>query len=171
MTLTKTESRYDTRSEVVDLIPALRAFARTFTLDVTEADDLVQETLYRALRSLEQFRPGTSLKSWLFTIMRNTFCTQYKVKVRESPASESCASLSLSVAAPQEWAVAGDEFQSAYSKLSTEHREILFMVAAMGFSYEEAAQTLDCSVGTVKSRLNRARGSLASLMDGHPLRP
>ncbi|MBE0693284.1 MAG: hypothetical protein IH590_09270, partial [Aquamicrobium sp.] len=73
------------QAEIVDLIPALRAFARTFYRETTEADDLVQETLTRALASLHQFRPGTSMKSWLFTIMRNAFYTRIKVETREAP--------------------------------------------------------------------------------------
>lgn len=91
--------------QVVDLIPALRAFARTFTSASFEADDLVQETLLRALRSIEQFEPGTSLKSWLFTIMRNAFRTQYKIRTRESPGSTNCAELPIPTAPSQEWSV------------------------------------------------------------------
>lgn len=156
--------------QVVKLIPALRAFARTFTLDVNDADDLVQETLMRALRSIDTFRPDTSLKSWLFTIMRNTYCTQYRKKVREAPGSLECVSSTLSVAAVQEWKVVAGELHAALAALSEEQRQILILVAGLGFSYEEAAEVFDCAVGTIKSRLNRAREALALQMHGNPLK-
>lgn len=156
--------------QVVDLIPALRAFARRFTLDPNDADDLVQETLVRALRSLDSFHPGTSLKSWLFTILRNTFCTQYRKKVREGPGVTNCVSQYLTVAAGQEWSVAECEFKEALLRLSDDQQQILIMVAGFGFSYEEAAVVMDCAIGTIKSRLNRAREALAEEMGGNPLR-
>lgn len=156
--------------QVVELIPALRAFARTFTLDPNDADDLVQETLVRALRSLDSFHVGTSLKSWLFTIMRNTFCTQYRKKVREGPGAKECVSQHPTVAAGQEWSVAEGELKAALLRLSGEQQQILIMVAGFGFSYEEAATVLECAIGTVKSRLNRAREALAEEMGGNPLK-
>ena len=81
------------QSEIVHLIPALRAFARTFYREPTHADDLVQETLTRALANIHQFRPGTSMKSWLFTIMRNAFYTKIKIDTREAPGAADCVSL------------------------------------------------------------------------------
>lgn len=158
------------KEQVADLIPALRAFARTFTVDPTDGDDLVQETLVRALRSLDSFQPGTSLKSWLFTIMRNTYCTQYRKKVRESPGATDCVSLQLSTAPGQEWSIAESEVKAALSRLSEDQQQILVMVAGIGFSYEEAASVMNCAIGTIKSRLNRAREALAQEMGGNPLR-
>lgn len=155
--------------QVVDLIPALRAFARTFTINATDGDDLVQETLFRALRSIETFRPGTSLKSWLFTIMRNTYCTQYRRRVREQPGASDCISLKLAVSPSQEWAMAETDLKKALSRLTREQRQIIVMVAGLGFSYEEAAGVIGCAVGTVKSRLNRAREALAQELGGNPL--
>lgn len=158
------------KRQVVDLIPALRAFARTFTPNTAEADDLVQETLVRALRSLSSFQAGTSLKSWLFTIMRNTYCTQYRKKVREGPGMSECVSLHLTVAAGQEWSVAEKEFTTALSRLGEEQQQILIMVAGLGFTYEEAAAVMNCAIGTVKSRLSRARDALTHEMGGNPLK-
>jgi RNA polymerase sigma-70 factor, ECF subfamily len=155
--------------QVVDLIPALRAFARTFTSASFEADDLVQETLFRALRSIEQFEPGTSLKSWLFTIMRNAFRTQYKIRTRESPGSTNCAELPIPTAPSQEWSVLNGELRSALGALSPEHREVLVLVAGFGMSYREAADICDCAIGTIKSRLSRARDELTAQMHGNPL--
>ena len=155
--------------QVVDLIPALRAFSRTFTINATDGDDLVQETLFRALRSIETFHPGTSLKSWLFTIMRNTYYTQYRRRVREQTGAVDCVSLKLVVPATQEWSVAETELKGALSRLTNEQQQIIVMVAGLGFSYEEAAGVIGCAVGTVKSRLNRAREALARELGGDPL--
>lgn len=155
--------------QVVDLIPALRAFARTFTSASFEADDLVQETLLRALRSINQFEPGTSLKSWLFTIMRNAFRTQYKLRKRESPGSTDYAELSIPAAPSQEWSVLNGELRQALGSLTPEHREVLVLVAGFGMSYKEAADICDCAIGTIKSRLSRAREELTVQMHGNPL--
>ncbi|AWI60297.1 sigma-70 family RNA polymerase sigma factor [Sinorhizobium fredii] len=155
--------------QVVDLIPALRAFARTFTSASFEADDLVQETLLRALRSINQFAPGTSLKSWLFTIMRNAFRTQYKIRTREGPGSINCAELPIPTAPSQEWSVLNGELRTALGYLSPEHREVLVLVAGFGMSYKEAADICDCAIGTIKSRLSRARDELTVQMHGNPL--
>jgi len=96
-------SRDVLQEEVVTLIPALRAFARTFYWSSADADDLVQETLVRALGNIEQFKQGTRMKSWLFTIMRNAFCTRFRLRERETPGSEECVSSQGSVPADQEW--------------------------------------------------------------------
>lgn len=148
------------RDQIVDLIPALRAFARTFINRRDEADDLVQETLVKALKSIHQFRPGTSMKSWLFTIMRNTFYTQAKVRRREAPGSEDCVSGRPSREATQEWSVRGVEIAEAIERLPPEQREILVLIGVLGVSYEEAVQICGCAMGTVKSRLFRARERL-----------
>lgn len=155
--------------QVVDLIPALRAFSRTFTVNANDGDDLVQETLFRALRSISTFHPGTSLKSWLFTIMRNTYYTQYRKQVREQPGAADCISLKLVAPATQEWSLAETELKGALLRLTNEQRQIIVMVAGLGFSYEEAAGVIGCAVGTVKSRLNRAREALIREMGGNPL--
>jgi RNA polymerase sigma-70 factor (ECF subfamily) len=159
----------DVENQVAELIPALRAFSRTFTVNTTDGDDLVQETLLRALRSIDRFQPGTQLKSWLFTIMRNTYYTQYRKRVREQPGAADCVSLRLEVSASQEWCTAQTELKEALSRLSQDQQQILVMVAGLGFSYEEAAEVMACAVGTIKSRLNRARGALERELGGNPL--
>ncbi|MDG3579173.1 sigma-70 family RNA polymerase sigma factor [Rhizobium sp. YJ-22] len=148
------------RDDIVKLIPALRAFARTFCRDPVDADDLVQETLVKALANLDKFEPGTRLKSWLFTIMRNTFYTRVKISSREVPGLENCASDSLRLDATQEWSARAREVEVAFSKLGDQYREILTLVVVLGESYETAAEICDCAIGTVKSRLNRARRQL-----------
>lgn len=146
--------------EIVQLIPALRAFARTFHKDREEADDLVQETLAKGLANMHQFQPGTRMKSWLFTIMRNTFYTKTKVARREAPGDEDCVSGKPNCSATQDWSVRGREISEAIGRLPPEQREVLVLVGVTGVSYEEAAAICGCAVGTVKSRLNRARARL-----------
>ncbi|MGV6874175.1 sigma-70 family RNA polymerase sigma factor [Pseudochelatococcus sp. B33] len=145
------------QAEIVQLIPALRAFARTFYRDPHEADDLVQETLTRALSSICQFRPGTSMKSWLFTIMRNAFYTKIKVERREAPGATDCVSLRPASDPTQEWSARGREIADAIQRLPEQQREVLVLIGVLGVSYEEAAIICGCAMGTVKSRLNRAR--------------
>lgn len=145
---------------IVNLIPALRAFARTFCRDPADADDLVQETLIKGIANIEKFVPGTRLKSWLFTIMRNTFYTSVKAHARETPGLLDCASSRLVVEASQEWAIRGHELQRAIVRLPEHQREVLMLIGVLGVSYEETAAVCGCAVGTVKSRLNRARATL-----------
>ncbi|MCX2721546.1 sigma-70 family RNA polymerase sigma factor [Roseibium salinum] len=151
---------YRPNDEIVELIPALRAFARTFYYDTNDADDLVQETLTKAIARIHQFTPGTNMKSWLFTIMRNTFYTKIRVQKRETPASADCASLRVAVDSTQEWSMKGKELSRALHRLSPLQREVLVLIGVMGVSYEDAAVILGCAIGTVKSRLNRARWKL-----------
>jgi RNA polymerase sigma factor (sigma-70 family) len=116
------------RTEIVALIPALRAFARTFYRETSEADDLVQETLTRALTSIHQFRPGTSMKSWLFTIMRNAFYTKVRVETREAPGTAECVSLRPAADATQEWSARGREMERAIQRLPEQQREVLMLI-------------------------------------------
>lgn len=155
------------RTEIVQLIPALRAFARTFYRDPDTADDLVQETLVRALSAINQFRPGTSMKSWLFTIMRNAFYTKVRVETREAPGATDCVSLQVASNATQEWSVRGGEIARAIQRLPQQQREVLVLIGVLGVSYEEAAAICGCAMGTIKSRLSRARLRLLEEM-GEP---
>jgi RNA polymerase sigma factor (sigma-70 family) len=150
----------DSEVAIVDLIPALRAFARTFCRDASDADDLVQETLTKGISNLDKFEPGTRMKSWLFTIMRNTFYTRIKIANRESPGLIDCASGRPVQEATQEWTVRGQEVHAAINRLPSHHREVLVLIGVLGVSYEETAEICNCAIGTVKSRLNRARASL-----------
>ena len=145
------------QAEIVALIPALRAFARTFYRETSEADDLVQETLTRALASLHQFEPGSSMKSWLFTIMRNTFYTKVRIEAREAPGTAECVSERPAADATQEWSARGREIERAIQRLPERQREVLMLIGVLGVSYDEAARICGCAMGTVKSRLNRAR--------------
>ncbi len=154
------------REAVVELIPALRAFARTFCKDPSEADDLVQETLTKAIAKIDQFEPGTRLKSWLFTIMRNTFYNRSVVLRREAPGAADCvASLPVSPAT-QEWTLRGSELKDALGRMPSAQREILVAVTIEGVSYLEAAERFHCDIGTVKSRLFRSRARLLRELGG-----
>jgi RNA polymerase sigma factor (sigma-70 family) len=146
--------------DVLELVPALRSFARRFYPNPNDVDDLVQETLLRAFANLDKFRPGTSLKSWMFTIMRNTFCTRYGQGKREFVGVEDCASLQRSIDAPQEWWVRAQEFHRALASLPENYRDAFETVLMRGESYEQAASRAQCPIGTIKSRVNRARAAI-----------
>ena len=146
-------------ADIVRLIPALRAFARTFHGERADADDLVQETLVKALANIDKFEAGTQLKSWLFTIMRNTFCSRAKRASREIPGLEDYMD-NMVLPPGQEWSLRGRELGRAFRQLPDQSREIIMLVVVLGESYETAAEICDCAVGTVKSRLNRARHQL-----------
>ncbi|AJY48358.1 RNA polymerase sigma factor [Martelella endophytica] len=142
---------------MVDLIPALRAFARTFCRNPNDADDLVQETMLKGIANLDKFKPGTRLKSWLFTIMRNTFYTQIKARNREAPGAEDCVAGLPQHDATQDWSMRGQELMDALSRIPPHYREMFILVMVLGESYIDAAEICGCAIGTVKSRINRAR--------------
>jgi len=155
--------------DIVSLIPALRAFARTFCRDSTNADDLVQETLTKAIAAIDRFEPGTNMKSWLFTIMRNTFYTRIKANSREAPGLLDCVSGMPITPAPQEWSIRARELHQAIQRLPDQQRDVLILIGVMGISYEDTASICGCAMGTVKSRLNRARQKiLEDLGEGSP---
>ena len=147
----------DVAQDVLALIPPLRAYARSLTRNVTDADDLVQETLLKALANIDKYTPGTKLRAWLFRIMRNTFLTDIHKRGRERPGDEDCVAGQLSVQPDHDMYLRGRRLMKAISTLPTQYREILILVVMMGESYEDAAKICDCAVGTVKSRVNRAR--------------
>lgn len=159
------ETAWDANREIAALIPALRAFARTLVRNPYDADDLVQETLAKGIANAHRFQPGTSLKSWLFTILRNTFYSSIKITTREHPGAAACASESCTMAASQEWSMRGLEIQAALERLPPDQREVLVMIGVLGISYEEAAEICGCAVGTIKSRLNRARTRMLHLLE------
>jgi RNA polymerase sigma-70 factor (ECF subfamily) len=146
------------------MIPALRAFARTFCRDADDADDLVQETLTKGIANLDKFQAGTRMKSWLFTIMRNTYYTRIKIAMREAPGRLDCVSSQPVTDASQEWSVQSLEVRDAIQKLPEHQREALMLIGALGVSYEETASICGCAIGTIKSRLNRARANVLELL-------
>ena len=153
------------REEVVAQIPSLRAFAWSLSHNRSDADDLVQETLIKAWTHRDKFEPGTNLRAWLFTILRNTYYTAVVKRRREVADEEGRHAAALSEAPSQDWSVAVHALRAALAKLPDEHREALVLVGAAGLSYEEAAEICGCALGTIKSRVNRARARLLRLMD------
>lgn len=153
------------RDDVVELIPSLRAFAWSLSRNPADADDLVQETLTKAWTHRDKFEPGTNLRAWLFTILRNTWYTAVSKRRREVQDEDGHHAAALSSQPVQEWAVELTSLQAALNQLPPEHREALVMVGAAGLSYEEAAEISGCALGTIKSRVNRARTRLARLID------
>jgi RNA polymerase sigma-70 factor, ECF subfamily len=152
------------REAVLAAVPSLRAFAISLSGNVDRADDLVQETLLRALVNIDSFEPGTNLSAWLFTILRNLFRSEYRKRRREVEDGDGTYAESLKSQPEQEARVEFREFRTALAKLPPDQREALILVGASGFSYEEAANICGCAVGTIKSRVNRARTRLAELM-------
>ena len=159
----------DWRDQVVALIPALRAFAWSISRNGSDADDLVQDTLIKAWSHRDRFETGTNLKAWLFTILRNTYYTAVVRRRREVRDEDGEYARALTTQPTQEWGLAMHALQAALDQLPAEHREALILVGAAGLSYEEAADICCCALGTIKSRVNRARGRLLKLMDiDHP---
>ena len=159
-----TDPRALHEQELVKAIPHLRAFARTFCSDPARADDLVQETLIKAWKNLHSFQTGTNFKAWLFTILRNAYFSEFRKRKREVDDPDETHTKSLAVSPEQPGHLDLADLRVALSELPVDQREALLLVGAEGFSYEEAAQICGCAVGTVKSRVNRARKRLAELL-------
>ncbi len=128
------------------------------------ADDLVQETLLRAWSKSDKFQPGTSLRAWLFTILRNIYYSNYRKRSREVQDSEGLYARRVEVPGDQESHLDLEDFRRALAKLPVEQREVLTLVGASGLSYEEAAEICQVEIGTIKSRLSRARAKLVDLL-------
>jgi RNA polymerase sigma-70 factor (ECF subfamily) len=160
--MTEGRSRARTVTEMVEMVPNLRSFARRFDPNPSNVEDLIQETLAKALANLDKFQEGTSLKSWLFTIMRNTFCTKYGVAKREPSGSADCVAAQPFISAPQEWSLRANELAREIARLPLQYRSAVEVVLLEGVSYEAAALREGCPVGTIKSRVNRARTLLAA---------
>lgn len=155
----------DPRDLLAAAIPRLRAFAISLTRDGTQADDLVQETILKAWSNMDKFDPSTNLVAWLFTILRNTFYSGLRKTRREVQDSDGIHAATLSQKPAHDARLAYQDFQRAFDQLSPEHREVLVLVGASGFSCEEAAEMMGVAVGTVKSRSSRARKRLAELLN------
>ena len=151
------------KESLLAAIPNLRAFAISLCGNVTTADDLVQETLLKAWTNHSKFEPGTNLKAWLFTILRNTYFSDFRKTRRELQDGDEAAS-KLAMPPSQLSHLDFEDMQRALMVLSADQREALLLVGGEGFSYEEAAAVSGCAVGTIKSRVNRGRVKLAELM-------
>ena len=153
------------REDVAGMVPHLRAFARSLTGgDVHLADDLVQDTILNALQAQHQFTPGTNLKAWLFTILRNRFRSLITRKHVTAEVQDDDLERKWLTPAHQESVVEVTAFRRAFRHLSSAHREVLVLVGVHGLSYEQVAEICRCEVGTVKSRVNRARNLLKRML-------
>ena len=153
------------REELLTAIPSLRAFAISLCADVDRADDLVQEAITRAITHIDMFEPGTQLRAWLFTILRNTFYSEQRKRGREVQDIEGTYAATLTTPPDQEEKVAHQDFLAALQKIPRDQREALLLVGAEGLSYEEAARIMGVAEGTIKSRVHRARANLAQVLN------
>jgi RNA polymerase sigma-70 factor (ECF subfamily) len=152
------------KAELIELLPSLRAFARSLAHNPAQADDLVQDTLVKALANVDRFEPGTNLRAWLFTILRNHYYSQLRKSKREIEDTDGKFAARLSSRPEQDGSVDLEDFKVAFAQLAPDHREVLTLVGASGCSYEEAASICGCAVGTIKSRVNRARKKLSEML-------
>ena len=148
------------RDDILASVPSLRAFAISLSGNGDRADDLVQETLLRAIANIDSFQPGSNLPAWLFTILRNLFRSDFRKRRREVEDAEGHYAKPLKTQPAQNAHLEFEEFRVALDKLPQDQREALILVGASGFSYEDAAAICGCAVGTIKSRVNRARSKL-----------
>ena len=156
------------KRDMVAAIPRLRAFAVSLCGNPDRADDLVQETLAKALLNIESFTIGTNLLAWLFTILRNAYYSEFRKRRREVADIDGGLSGMLVSKANQDDHMEYLDFRQALQKLPPDQREALILIGASGLSYEEAAEICKCAVGTMKSRVSRARTRLAELLHYDP---
>lgn len=153
------------KRELIATLPHLRAFARSLCGRADLADDLVQETAMRAWSARDRYVPGTNLRAWTFTILRNYYLDQWRREKRNVEFNPEAAEKYLIMPAPQEDPLHLSDMEAALQKMAPERREALLLIGAAGFSYEEAAQISQCAVGTMKSRVARARTELAARLN------
>ena len=153
------------KRDLVALIPHLRAFARTLTGEAAAADDLAQDATLKAWDARSSFQIGTNMKAWTFMILRNQFYSEKRRSWRQTQLDQEAAERTLVAADDPEAPVALDEMRLALGMLPSEQREALILVGAGGFAYEEAADICGCAVGTVKSRVSRARRALHGILE------
>ena len=160
----ETDGTEGPRAELVSHLGALRAFAISLCRNPSMADDLVQDTVVRAWRSMDSFQPGTNMRAWLFTILRNAYYTQHRKSRREVSDTDGLLAATLSVKPEHDGHLAMTDFMRAFVQLPDEQREALILVGASGFAYQEAADMCGTAVGTIKSRVNRGRQRLIELL-------
>jgi RNA polymerase sigma-70 factor (ECF subfamily) len=154
------------RPDLIEHLPRLRRYARALTGDVNRADDLVQDTLERALAKLDLWQPGSDLRAWLFTLMHNLFVNQIRVRRPQETVMEEA--LDEPVSGGQMEALTARDIHAALARLPEEQREVLLLVGLEQFGYAEAAQVLGVPTGTVMSRLSRARERMRQMLAGEP---
>ena len=154
------------RPDLIEHLPRLRRYARALTGDVARADDLVQDTLERALAKLDLWQPGSDLRAWLFTLMHNIFVNQLRGNRPPDTALEEA--LDIPVSGGQMEALAVRDIHAALARLPVQQREVMLLVGLEQYGYAEAAEVLSVPVGTVMSRLSRARERMRQMLAGEP---
>ena len=152
------------RASLIPVIPHMRAFARSLCGDATAADDLVQDALARAWQARTSFQLGTNMKAWTFMILRNQFYSDKRRSWRQQPLDQEQAERTLKAYDNPHAVLELDDVRRALALLPVEQREALIMVGAGGMPYEEVAEIAGVAVGTIKSRVSRARTSLATVL-------
>lgn len=153
------------RKELTELIPHLRAFARSLCGNATLADDVAQDAMLKAWKAREKFKPGSNLKAWTFTILRNQFYSIKRRSWRATSLDQEVAEQTIVAQSDQEKSMQLNELRRGLDSLKDDQREALILVGASGLTYEEAAEICNCAVGTIKSRVSRARKNLEIIMD------
>lgn len=155
----------DPRDDLARHLGPLRAFAISLCRNPATADDLVQEALIKAWTNIDKFEPGSNMRAWLFTILRNTYYSMRRKRRREVEDVDGLHAAGLSLKPDHDGHLALRDFGTAFAELTDEQREALVLVGAGGLTYEEAAETCGVAIGTIKSRVNRGRARLAELME------
>ncbi len=159
--------KFDIQDELLACLPDMHAFARFLVKDYERADDLVQEATVRVLAAANQFQPGTNFKAWVFTILRNLYYNELQKSKRfvDHGGSSDRLEFLSALSATQEASIDFRDFHRVFWQLDEKHREVLMLVGASGLSYEDAASVCGCQVGTIKSRVSRARRDLRERME------
>ncbi len=152
------------KRELLATLPSLRAFAVSLSGKHDKADDLVQDTVMKAWAKQDSFELGTNIKAWLFTILRNEFYSQMRKRGREVQDTDGVFTERLSVHPGQYGVMDLEDFRKALNSLPDDQREAVILIGASGFSYEEAAAICECAIGTMKSRVSRARSRLQDIL-------
>lgn len=160
------EPAFEIKQKLVEAIPMLRTFARSLTGSAEIANDLVQEAVAKALANREKFKPGSNFEAWMVTILRNHYYSELRKRRREVEDADGVHSAKLFVRAGQPDNLEMQDFLNALQFLPEDQREALILVGAGGFSYHDVAEIVGAQIGTVKSRVSRARARLNELMNG-----
>ena len=159
------QADHEFKTELTALIPQMRAFARSLCRDATAADDLAQDALLKAWNNRASFEPGTNMKAWTFMILRNQFYSDKRRSWRSSQLDPEVAERTLEAASNPIASLELDEVRRALACLPDDQREALILIGAGGLSYEEVSEICGCAIGTIKSRVSRARDRLAALLE------
>jgi len=153
------------KTELTGLIPQMRAFARSLCRDATAADDLAQDALLKAWNNRSSYQPGTNMKAWTFMILRNQFYSDKRRSWRSTQLDPEVAERTLVAVSNPIASLELDEVRRALAMLPEDQREALILIGAGGLSYEEVSEICGCAIGTIKSRVSRARDRLAALLE------